>query len=103
MSIEATRLTEVGSDFTTEFLWKDVGRQFRVKDLEEYHSNLISIVSGILSDQATNRSIAASFTLRREKAAWKPLHSPVIGDALATSSLAVTGLIRTGASDFVFF
>jgi hypothetical protein len=53
----------------TEFLWKDVGRQFRVKDLEECHSTLISIVSGILSDKATNRSVVGSFTLGREEAA----------------------------------
>ena len=52
MSIEATLLIEVGLDFTTEFLWKGVGCQFGVKDLEEYHSNLISIVSGILSDKS---------------------------------------------------
>ena len=34
MSIEATLLSEVGLDFTTEFLGDDVGRQFRVKGLE---------------------------------------------------------------------
>jgi hypothetical protein len=34
MSIEATLLSKVGLDFTTEFLGDDVGRQFRVKDLE---------------------------------------------------------------------
>ena len=32
MSMEATLLSEVGSDFTTEFLRNDVGSQFRLKD-----------------------------------------------------------------------
>jgi len=57
----------------------------------------------ILSDKATDRTIKRSFTLRGEETAWKLLHPPVIGDALTTSSLAVTGLISTGASLFVFF
>ena len=34
MSIEATFLSEVGLDFTTEFLGDDVGCQFRVEGLE---------------------------------------------------------------------
>jgi hypothetical protein len=42
MSIEATLLSEVGLDFTTEFLGDDVGCQFRVKDLER--SPIIQII-----------------------------------------------------------
>jgi len=57
----------------------------------------------VLSDKATDRTIKRSFTLKGEETAWKLLHPPVIGDALTTSSLAVTGLISTGASLFVFF
>ncbi len=34
MSMEATRLREVGSDFTTEFLGDDVRRQLGLKDFE---------------------------------------------------------------------
>jgi hypothetical protein len=29
--MEATRLSEVGSDFTTEFLWDNIGSQFRLE------------------------------------------------------------------------
>ena len=54
-------------------------------------------------DKATDRTIVGSFPLGCEETAWKLLHLPVIGDALATSSLAVTGFISTRASDFVFF
>jgi hypothetical protein len=64
---------------------------------------LISIASFILSDKSVDRTIIRSFTLRCEETAWKLLHLPVIGDALTASSLAVTGLIGTGASGFVFF
>ena len=34
MSMEATLLGKVGSDFTTEFLWDNVSGQFGLKDFE---------------------------------------------------------------------
>ena len=40
MSMEATLLTEEGLDFTAEFLWDDVGCQFRVKDLDRFLSRI---------------------------------------------------------------
>ena len=56
----------------------------------------------IFRDEAANRTIVRSFTLGAEETAWKLLHPPVIGDALAASSLAVAGFIGTSASSFVF-
>jgi hypothetical protein len=53
MSMEATLLTEEGLDFTAEFLWDDVGCEFRVKNLEGCRSSLISTGSSILSKKAT--------------------------------------------------
>jgi len=67
--MEATLLTEEELDFTAEFLWDDVGCEFRVKNSEGYRSNLLSTVSWILSDEATDRTIVGSFTLRREETA----------------------------------
>jgi hypothetical protein len=103
MSIEATLLVKIGSDVTTEFLWNDLGCQLGMKDLEECRSNLISIVSWILTDKATYRSMVGPFIFGREETARKLRHSPGIGDAPTASSLAGAGLIRAGASDFVFF
>jgi hypothetical protein len=34
MSMEATLSGEVGSDFTAEFLWDDVGGQFRMENFK---------------------------------------------------------------------
>jgi hypothetical protein len=57
----------------------------------------------ILSDKAANRTIVRPFALRREKTARKLLYPPVIGDALTTSSLAVTPLISAGALSCILF
>jgi hypothetical protein len=64
-----------------------------------YHSENLFI----LCDEATNRAIVGSFALRGEETAWKLLHPPVIGDTLTTSSLSITGLIRTSALSLVLF
>ena len=91
MSIEATLLVKIGSDVTTEFLWNDLGCQLGMKDLEECRSNLISIVSWILTDKATYQSMVGPFIFGRKETARKLLHSPGIGDAPTASSLAGQG------------
>jgi hypothetical protein len=42
--MEATRLREVGSDFTTEFLWDNIGGQFR---LEHFKRCIVVKVIGL--------------------------------------------------------
>ena len=61
-----------------------------------------SLFSFILPDKTANRTIIGSFALGCEETAWKLLDLPVISDALAASSFAVTGFIGTGASSFIF-
>ena len=63
MSTEATLLIEVGSDFTTEFLRNNIGRQFRLKDLKG--CPVIKIIrldgsSGDNSDEKLVRSLTGN-------------------------------------------
>jgi len=62
-----------------------------------------SLGSIVFSDKAMDRAIVGSFALRREEAARKLLHPPMIGDTLTTSSLSITGLIRASTSSLVLF
>jgi|GEM_PF-5530293 hypothetical protein len=74
--------------------------EFIIYNIPMFHHSKLSLV---LCNEAKYRTIIRSLSLRREETAWKLLHPPMISDALATFSLAVTGLISTGASGFVFF
>jgi len=72
--------------------------EFTIYNIPMFHPSKHSFG---LHDETVNRTIVKSFALRREETAWKLIHPPEIGDAPTTSSLSVTGFIRTGASGYV--
>ncbi len=55
----------------------------------------------VFRNEAADRTVVGTFTLRRENTARQLLHLPVIGDALAAVAFPLARLISTGASRFI--